>query len=196
MDLDYSYECTLSILVDNQSSILTRVVGLLTRRGFIIESLTIGSTEYDGLSRIIIVLLGNGKLIDQVTRQLYKLFAIVKIYNLTHVPLIERELVLFKMLANATERRDILKIANIFDAKVVDCTNNTVTLQVVGDPEKIVAIEELIHRFGILEKVRTGKIGLQRDSIAGGLLYTVDREHLRRRMIKPHINEIEGKFYL
>ena len=79
----YEYECLLSILVENQPSILTRIVGLLTRRGFTIESLVVGSTEYESLSRILIVLPGNLRIIDQVTRQLYKLFPIVKVYNLT-----------------------------------------------------------------------------------------------------------------
>ena len=78
MEITYEYECLLSILVENQPSILTRIVGLLTRRGFIIESLVVGSTEYESLSRILIVLPGNLRIIDQVTRQLYKLFPVVK----------------------------------------------------------------------------------------------------------------------
>ena len=97
MEITYEYECLLSILVENQPSILTRIVGLLTRRGFIIESLAVGSTEYESLSRILIVLPGNLRIIDQVTRQLYKLFPVVKVYNLTHVPSITRELILFKI---------------------------------------------------------------------------------------------------
>ena len=194
--MDIEYECTLSILIENQPSILTRVSGLLTRRGFKIESLAIGATEYPDVSRIIIVLPGNLKIIDQVTRQLYKLLPVVKIYNLTNVPSIRRELLLFKISANIEERRRILEIAKIFNANIIDCTDQTITLEVVGDSEKIVAIEQMIHKFGILEKVRTGKIGLSLESVVGGQLYTIQREGLRQKLIKPHVHEIESKLYL
>ena len=196
MEITYEYECLLSILVENQPSILTRIVGLLTRRGFIIESLVVGSTEYESLSRILIVLPGNLRIIDQVTRQLYKLFPVVKVYNLTHVPSITRELILFKILANEKEREKILNITKVFKADVVDCTNKTITLEVTGDAEKIVAIEQLIHKFGILEKVRTGKIGISKESITGSQLYTVQRDRLRRRMVNTHVTDLENKMYL
>ena len=196
MEIIYEYECLLSILVENQPSILTRIVGLLTRRGFIIESLAVGSTEYESLSRILIVLPGNLRIIDQVTRQLYKLFPVVKVYNLTHVPSITRELILFKILADEKEREKILNITKVFKAEVVDCTNKTITLEVTGDAEKIVAIEQLIHKFGILEKVRTGKIGLSKESITGSQLYTVQRDRLRRRMVNTHVTDLENKMYL
>jgi len=196
MEITYEYECLLSILVENQPSILTRIVGLFTRRGFIIESLVVGSTEYESLSRILIVLPGNLRIIDQVTRQLYKLFPVVKVYNLTHIPSITRELILFKILANEKEREKILNITKIFKADVVDCTNKTITLEVTGDAEKIVAIEQLIHKFGILEKVRTGKIGLSKESITSSQLYTVQRDRLRRRMVNTHVTDLENKMYL
>ena len=159
MELEYSYECTLSILVENQPSIITRVVGLLSRRGFVIESLAIGSTEYESLSRIVIVLPGNLRLIDQLTRQLYKLFPTVKVYNLTNSPSITRELILIKILATMEERRQILDIAKVFDLEIVDYTNRTVTLEITGDAKKVFAVEQLLHQFGILEKIRTGVIG-------------------------------------
>ena len=196
MESTYEYECLLSILVENQPSILTRLVGLLTRRGFIIESLVVGSTEYDSLSRILIVLPGNLRIIGQVTRQLYKLFPVVKVYNLTHVPSITRELILFKLLVDENEREKILEITEIFNATVVDCTNKTITIEVTGDSEKIVAMEQMIHQFGMLEKVRTGKIGLSKESIASGQLYTIHRDRLRRKMVTTHIVELENKLYL
>lgn len=196
MEIIYEYECLLSILVENQPSILTRIVGLLTRRGFTIESLVVGSTEYESLSRILIVLPGNLRIIDQVTRQLYKLFPIVKVYNLTHIPSITRELILFKILANEKEREKILNITKVFKADVVDCTNKTITLEVTGDAEKIVAVEQLIHKFGILEKVRTGKIGLSKESITSSQLYTVQRDRLRRRMVNTHVTDLENRMYL
>jgi acetolactate synthase I/III small subunit len=196
MGLDYSYECTLSILVENQPSILTRIVGLLTRRGFVIESLAVGSTEYENLSRVIIVLPGNLRMIDQVTRQLYKLFSTLKVYNLTLVPSITRELMLLKISANVEERRRILEIAKVFKANIVDCTNNIITLEITGDAKKIVAVEQMVHEFGIIEKIRTGRIGLTRESITTGQLYTVERDRLRRKMVNSHVSELEAKVYL
>jgi len=196
MQLKYDYECILSILVENQPSILTRIVGLFTRRGFIINSLAVGTTEYPGLSRIVIALPANLRMIDQVTRQLYKLFPTVKVFNLTNIPSITRELILIKVLSSIEERRQILEITNIFNANIVDCTNRTITLEITGDSKKIVAIEQMLHKFGILEIVRTGKIGLTTESLTSGQLYKTEREELRRKMTNSHVLEIETKLYL
>lgn len=196
MELDYSYECTLSILVENQPSILTRIIGLLSRRGFTIDSLAIGSTEYDRLSRIIVVLPGNLRLVDQLTRQLYKLLPTIKIFNLTNSPSIARELILVKVFAKPPERQEIMELARVFDLNIIDYTNRTVTLEITGDRKKIIAIEQMLHRFGVLEKVRTGKIGITRESLAVGQLYTIDREPIRRQILDSHITEIEAKIYL
>ena len=196
MELDYSYECTLSILVENQPSILTRIIGLLSRRGFVIDSLAIGSTEYDGLSRIILVLPGNLRVVDQLTRQLYKILPTIKIFNLTNSPSIVRELILVKIFAKAAERNEIFEIAKIFDLNIIDYTDKIITLEITGDKKKIIAVEQILHRFGILEKVRTGKIGITRESLAAGQLYTIDREYIRRRILDSHISEIEAKIYL
>ena len=196
MELDYSYECTLSILIENQPSILTRIIGLLSRRGFTIESLAVGSTEYAGLLRVVIVLPGNLRLIDQLTRQLYKVFTTVKIYNLTNSPSIIRELILLKLIASVEERRQILEIAEVFKLDIIDYTNRTVTLEITGDAKKIVAVEQMLHKFGILEKVQTGSIGLTRESLTTGQLYTVEQELTRRKMVDSHISELETKLYL
>ncbi len=196
MELDYSYECTLSILVENQPSILTRIVGLLSRRGFIIESLAVGSTEYEGLSRVIIVLPGNLRLIDQLTRQLYKIFTTVKVFNLTNSPSITRELILLKLLASIEERRQILEIAKVFELDIIDYTNKTITLEITGNAKKIVAAEQMLYKFGVLEKVRTGTVGITRESLTTGQLYTVERDTIRRKMIDSHVSELETKFYL
>lgn len=196
MELDYAYECTLSIVVENQPSILTRVIGLLSRRGFMIDSLAIGPTEYDGLSRIIIVLPGNLRLIDQLTRQLYKLLPTIKIYNLTNSPSITRELILVKIFTKLNERHEIFEIAQVFELNIIDYTNKIITLEISGDRKKVIAIEQMLHKFGILEKVRTGKIGITRESLAAGQLYTIDRENLRRKILDSHVAEIEAKIYL
>ena len=196
MELDYSYECTLSILVENQPSILTRIIGLLSRRGFMIDSLAIGATEYERLSRIIIVLPGNLRLVDQLTRQLYKLLPTIKILNLTNAPSITRELTLVKIFARNPERQEIIELARVFDLNIIDYTNKTITLEITGDRKKIIAIEQILHKFGVLEKVRTGKIGITRESLAVGQLYTIDREPIRRQILDSHIAEVEAKTYI
>lgn len=195
MNLVYNYECILSILIENQPSILTRIVSLFARRGFVIESLTVGGSEHVSLSRIMVTFLGNMKLVDQVIRQLYKLFAIVKIENLTSLPTIVRELMLIKFFANEKDRKDILEIVNVFDLKIADFTNKTLTLEIIGDSRKIIAIEQLLSRFEILEKIRTGKIGVTQESATSSKLYKVNQEKLRRKIMNSHVYEFENKLY-
>ena len=161
-----------------------------------IDSLAIGATEYEGLSRIIIVLPGNLRLVDQLTRQLYKLLPTIKIFNLTNSPSITRELILVKVFAKNPERQEIIELARVFDLNIIDYTNKTITLEITGDGKKIIAIEQILHKFGVLEKVRTGKIGLTRESLAVGQLYTIDREHTRRQSLDSHIAEIEPTIYI
>lgn len=196
MQLNYKYECTLSILLENQPTILPRITGLLTRRGFKVESLAIGSTEYSQLSRLILILPGNLRVIDQITRQLYKLLPIIKIQNLTHLPSIRRELLLLKILANTPDRSKILEIATFFRAKILDFAEKVLTLEVTGDSEKILALEQLISQFGILELVRTGKIALSRESITNAQLFTKQKEINRKKILNSYISEVETKLYL
>lgn len=196
MRTEYEYECTISILIENQPSILPRITGLLTRRGFKVDSLAIGSTEYEKTSRLVLILPGNMRIIDQITRQLYKLLPVIKIQNLTHIPSIRRELLLLKILSTSKDRSKILEIATFFRAKILDFAEKALTLEVTGDSEKIIALEQLIHRFGILELVRTGKIALSRESIANGQLFTIQKEADRRKILNSYISEIETKLYL
>lgn len=196
MQVNYKYECTLSILIENQPTILPRITGLLTRRGFKVESLAIGSTEYSQISRLILILPGNLRVIDQITRQLYKLLPIIKIQNLTHLPSIRRELLLLKILANRPDRSKILEIATFFRAKILDFAEKVLTLEVTGDSEKILALEQLINQFGVLELVRTGKIALSRESITNAQLFTKQKEINRKKILNSYISEVETKLYL
>jgi len=196
MKTEYEYECTISLLIENQPSILPRITGLLTRRGFKVDSLAIGSTEYEKTSRLVLILPGNMRVIDQITRQLYKLLPVIKIQNLTHLPSIRRELLLLKILSTSKDRSKILEIATFFRAKILDFAEKAITLEVTGDSEKIIALEQLIHRFGVLELVRTGKVALSRESIANGQLFTIQKEVDRRKILNSYISEIETKFYL
>lgn len=196
MKIDYKYECTLSILLENQPTMLPRIVGLLTRRGFKVDSLAIGSTEYDKISRLILILPGNMRIIDQITRQLYKLLPIIKIQNLTHLPSIRRELLLLKIFSHTKDRSKILEIATFFRAKILDFAEKVLTIEVTGDSEKILALEQLINQFGILELVRTGKIALSRESITNAQLFTKQKESNRKKILNSYISEVETKLYL
>nr|YP_010337301.1 acetohydroxyacid synthase small subunit [Pulvinaster venetus]UNJ16886.1 acetohydroxyacid synthase small subunit [Pulvinaster venetus] len=155
---------TLSVLVENEAGVLSRISGLFARRSFNIESLAVGPAEEAGISRITIVVYGNDRIIEQLTKQLYKLINVLKIQDVTHIPSVERELMLLKVCLNNQTRREILDIANIFRAKIVDLADDFLILEVTGDPGKIAAIEQVLSKFGIKEIARTGKISLIRSS--------------------------------
>lgn len=153
---------TLSILVDNAPGVLTRVAGLVARRGFNIESLAVGPTEDSTRSRITLVVDAEGAAIEQVTKQLHKLVNVYKINDLTEEPHIDRELVLFKINAEPSRRGEIIEIVDIFRANIVDVSSNTVTVEATGTDSKLSAMEEMLRAYGIKEIVRTGKIALSR----------------------------------
>nr|YP_009369821.1 acetolactate synthase small subunit [Boldia erythrosiphon]ARO90509.1 acetolactate synthase small subunit [Boldia erythrosiphon] len=155
---------TLSVLVENEAGVLSRISGLFARRSFNIESLTVGPAEKVGISRVTIVVYGDYRIIEQLTKQLYKLINILKVQDLTNIPSVERELMLLKVTVNNQNRNEILDIVNIFRAKVVDLGENSFILEVTGDPGKIAAIEQILCKFGIEEIARTGKICLIRSS--------------------------------
>jgi acetolactate synthase I/III small subunit len=155
---------TLSVLVEDEAGVLTRIAGLFARRGFNIESLAVGHTEQGEVSRITMVVIGDDMAIEQVTKQLYKLVNVLKVQDITEVPCVERELMLLKVNANSSTRSEIIELAQVFRARVVDLGEDALTLEVVGDPGKMVAIVQVLHRFGIREIARTGKISLVRES--------------------------------
>ena len=149
---------TLSVLVEDESGVLSRISGLFARRGFNIESLAVGPAEQVGISRITMVLSGDPRTIEQLTKQLYKLINVLKVQDVTNVPCVERELMLLKVTTTKSTRPEVLEIADVFRAKVVDLSVESLTLEVTGDPGKMAAIEQLLYKFGINEIARTGKI--------------------------------------
>ena len=155
---------TLSVLVEDEAGVLTRIAGLFARRGFNIESLAVGQAEQSGISRITMVVPGDDGIIEQLTKQLYKLINVIKVQDITEVPCVERELMLVKVNATAVMRSEIIEIANIFRARVVDVGDDSLTIEVVGDPGKMVAIVQMLSKYGIREMARTGKIALTRES--------------------------------
>jgi acetolactate synthase I/III small subunit len=155
---------TLSVLVEDEAGVLTRIAGLFARRGFNIESLAVGPAEQVGISRITMVVPGDDHVIEQLTKQLYKLINVLKVQDITDTPCVERELMLLKVNATTVTRSEIIEIAQIFRARVVDIGEDSITLEVVGDPGKMVAIVQVLNKFGIKEIARTGKIALIRES--------------------------------
>lgn len=155
---------TLSVLVEDEAGVLSRIAGLFARRGFNIESLAVGPAEQVGISRITMVVPGDDRALEQVTKQLYKLINVLKVQDITEAPCVERELMLMKVNATSSNRSEILELAQIFRARVVDVSEESMTIEVVGDPGKMVAIVQVLNRFGIREIARTGKIALTRES--------------------------------
>jgi len=147
---------TISVLVNNQPGVLQRVSGLFGRRGFNIESITVGASEEPGLSRMIIVTTGDDRTIEQVEKQLYKLIDVIKVVNLSTRPMVARELALIQVQAEPSMRPEILGIVDTFRAAVVDISPTSLIVQVVGDSSKIDAMAELLKPYGILEFSRTG----------------------------------------
>ena len=155
---------TLSVLVEDEAGVLTRIAGLFARRGFNIESLAVGPTETVGVSRIIMVVPGDNDSIEQLTKQLYKLINVLKVNDITQTPCVERELILVKVNVSASNRAEVIELAQVFRARIVDISEETVTIEAVGDPGKIVAIIQMLNKFGLKEVARTGKIVLVRES--------------------------------
>jgi acetolactate synthase-1/3 small subunit len=155
---------TLSVLVEDEAGVLTRIAGLFARRGFNIESLAVGPAEKVGISRITMVVPGDDHVIEQLTKQLYKLINVLKVQDITTTPCVERELMLIKVNATSSTRSGIIELAQVFRARVVDIAEESLTLEVVGDPGKMVAIVQVLSKFGIREIARTGKIALVRES--------------------------------
>ncbi len=155
---------TLSVLVEDEAGVLARIAGLFARRGFNIESLAVGPAEQMGISRITMVVPGDDRVIEQITKQLYKLINVLKVQDITETPCVERELMLLKVNATSANRSEIIELAQIFRARVVDVSEESVTIEVVGDPGKMVAFVQVLNKFGIREIARTGKIALTRES--------------------------------
>ena len=152
----------LSILVENKPGVLTRITGLFARRGFNIDTLAVGPTDDTQVSRITLTLDGALHPIDQVTKQLHKLINVIKIRDLEPEETLARELALFKIAADGSARTELMQIVEIFRAKIVDVSKRAVVIEVTGTHSKIVAFEQLVRPFGLIEMVRTGEIAVAR----------------------------------
>ena len=153
---------TLGVLVENLPGVLSRVVGLFSGRGFNIECLTVAETNDPGLSRITLVTTGDEHIIEQIVKQLNKLINVVKVIDFRDTEFVNREMALVKVRAEAATRAEVLRLVDIFRAKVVDVSPTAYTIEVTGDDKKITAILELFDQIGILELARTGKAAMAR----------------------------------
>lgn len=153
---------TISVLVNDQPGVLQRVSGLFGRRGFNIESITVGQSEEAGLSRMVIVTLGDQHTLEQIEKQLYKLIDVIKVVDLGAKPMVARELALIKVNADPSERPEIMGVVETFRASVVDIGSTTLLVQVVGETQKIDAMIELMKPYGIRELSRTGVTAMVR----------------------------------
>lgn len=154
----------LSVLVENKSGVLSRVTGMISRRGFNIESLTVAPTEDSMMSRLTAIVNADEVGYEQITKQLHKLVSVYKITDLTDEDAIERELALFKVSAPPDRRHEIIEIANVFRANIVDVGKNSLTIEATGDESKLEAMENLFRAYGLKQLVRTGKIAMSRNS--------------------------------
>ncbi|ENZ00703.1 acetolactate synthase small subunit [Clostridium thermobutyricum] len=152
----------LSLLVKNSSGVLSRVVGLFSRRGYNIDSLSVGKTENPDISRMTICLNGDDDILEQCEKQITKLQEVISVENLKPEQSVYRELVLIKVNATDENRGKINEIVKIFRSKIIDVSKDTLTIELTGDESKIEALMKLLSEYGIEELVRTGLTALER----------------------------------
>ena len=152
----------ISVLVDNEPGVLSRISGLFSGRGFNIESLNVAETLDPGISRMTLVTSGNEQIIEQIIKQLNKLVNVIKVFDLTGSDFVEREMAMVRVNAESSSRAEVLRILEIFRGRVVDVSPKSYTFEITGDEKKIQAVIELLAPFGIIEIVRTGKVAIAR----------------------------------
>ena len=152
----------LSILVENKFGVLARVSGLFSGRGFNIDSLAVGETHDPSISRMTITVTGDDAILEQIKKQLNKLIDVIKVKDFREKECLERELLMVKINATAKNRPDIMNIADIFHAKIVNVETSSLTIEIVGDDEKITAFMDMVKPYGIKDLVRTGKVAIER----------------------------------
>ena len=157
---------TLSVLVEDQPGVLARIASLFARRGFNIESLAVGSTEAEGVSRMTIVVNVAESPLEQVTKQLNKLINVLKIVELDNSAAVQRELLLVKVKADNNTRSAILETVALFRAKVVDVATDAITIEATGNHDKIQALLNVVEEYGIKELVQSGMVAIGRGAKA------------------------------
>lgn len=155
---------TVVALVENQPGVLNHVASLFRRRGFNIDSLTVGRTDSPQVSRMTIVVDGANTIVEQVIKQLYKVIDVLKVSDVTQDSSVMRELALVKVSATASTRSEIMQIVDIYRAKIVDVASDSVIIEITGTEDKVESLMQLVKRFGIKEMVRTGVVAMVRSA--------------------------------
>jgi acetolactate synthase-1/3 small subunit len=171
---------TLVAIVNDKPGVLNRVVSLFRRRGFNIDSIAVGHSEVPHLSRVTIIVNGTTATVEQVRKQLDKLIDVVKVYDITGEKMTDRELTLVKVKATSVTRSEILEIADIFRANIVDVATDSLTIEITGDEDKVESMIKLLRGFGIKEVARTGRVAMVR----GALAADADEKPVRTRARK------------
>ena len=157
-----------SCIVQNRPGVLAHVAGLFAGRGFNIDSLTVGRTDDPNLSRMTIATSGDEQILEQIRKQLSKVIDVVRVYDLGEVDCVDRDLVLIKVNAQPSRRREILQIVELFRGRAVDVSQKELVLELSGTEDKIEAFIEIMRPFGIKELARTGRIAMARGPKPGG----------------------------
>jgi acetolactate synthase I/III small subunit len=157
---------TIVALVEDHPGVLNRIVSLFRRRNFNIESLAVGHTEVAGISRMTIVVSGSDPVVEQVSKQLYKVIEVLKVTDVTHEKAVNRELALVKVTSTGASRPEIMQLVDIFRAKIVDVAADSLMVEVTGPESKVDSLLSLLRPFGIKEMVRTGRVSMMR-GVAG-----------------------------
>jgi acetolactate synthase-1/3 small subunit len=153
---------TISVVVQNRFGVLTRIAGLFSGRGFNIDTLNVGPTQNDKISRMTLVVVGNDQVLEQVVKQLNKLIDVLEVHDFKDGDVIDRELILLRVKATSSTRPEVMQICDIFRAKIVDVQSSSLSIEVTGDESKIDKFLQLMKPFGVLELSRTGRIALPR----------------------------------
>ncbi len=155
---------TIAVIVENKPGVLTRISGLFSRRGFNIDSLSVGATDNPAYSRMTIAVEGDDVVLEQVVKQLSKLINVIRVSRLDPEESVERELAIIKVSANKDTRSEIMQIVSVFRARIIDVSPRSLIIEVTGDEKKVDALQQMLRQFGIKEMARTGKVSMVRGS--------------------------------
>lgn len=156
---------TIAMTVNDEPGVMAKISGMFARRGFNIDTITVGKTQKEGVSKIVIAVIGDDRVIEQVEKQLNKMIDVIKVVELPAETSVIRELCLVKISASDQKKHDeIVKYANVYKNKIVDITPKAITVEIVGEPGKIDTFLELVKPFGIKDISRTGVTGINRDA--------------------------------
>jgi len=153
---------TLVALVENKPGVLNRVASMFRRRNFNIDSLSVGITESNQVSRMTIVVEGDEQTVDQAVKQMYKLVNVIQVTDVTHLPTVNRELALIKVATTSETRGEIMQLVDVYRANIIDMAMDSMVIQITGEEDKVDSIIRLLRQFGIKELARTGRVSMMR----------------------------------